>query len=201
KKHSPRSLIEIAGVPRSGYYKWNHTWPLREAAKEKEQVLKEHMMAIHLSHPYYGCPRIKIALQEEGVYLNHKRVYRLMKNLGIQSVIRKKRRYFGQSGSVLFPNRLNQQFEAKGPSQVFVTDITYVSAGNRFYYLSVIQDLFNNEVVAWNLSGRNDLTLVMDTLSKLAIKKDVYGAVIHSDQGFQYTSSLSNTISESKNMA
>ncbi|MEM1506421.1 IS3 family transposase, partial [Domibacillus sp. 8LH] len=67
--------------------------------------MKEHMMAIHLSHPYYGCPRMKVALQEEGMYLNHKRVYRLMKNLGIQSVIRKKRRYFGQSGSVLFPNR------------------------------------------------------------------------------------------------
>lgn len=119
-------------------------------------------------------------------------VYRLMKNLGIQSVIRKKRRYFGQSGSVLFPNRLNQQFEAKGSGQVFVTDITYVSAGNRFYYLSVIQDLFNNEVVAWNLSGRNDLALVMDTISKLVIKKDVYGAVIHSDQGFQCTSKQYN---------
>ena len=150
------------------------------------------MIAIHLSHPYYGCPRMKIALQEEGIYLNHKRVYRLMKNLDIQSVIRKKRRYFGQSGSVLFPNRLNRQFEAKGPGQIFVTDITYVSAGDRFYYLSAVQDLFNNEVVAWSLSRRNDVALVMDTLSELAIKKDVYGAVIHSDQGFQYTSKRYN---------
>ncbi|MGX1433456.1 transposase InsO family protein, partial [Cytobacillus horneckiae] len=59
-----------------------------------------------------------------------------------------------------------------------------------FYYLSVIQDLFNNEIVSWELAKRNDLELVLKTIEKWTKKKDVAGAVLHSDQGFQYTSKL-----------
>ncbi|UOG06681.1 DDE-type integrase/transposase/recombinase, partial [Bacillus altitudinis] len=56
-----------------------------------------------------------------------------------------------------------------------------------FYYLSAIQDLYNNEIVAWKLSKRNDLELVMETLENLTSLRDVKGALFHSDQGFQYT--------------
>ncbi|UOG09023.1 DDE-type integrase/transposase/recombinase, partial [Bacillus altitudinis] len=55
------------------------------------------------------------------------------------------------------------------------------------YYLSAIQDLYNNEIVAWKLSKRNDLELVMETLGNLTSLRDVKGALLHSDQGFQYT--------------
>ncbi|MGX1445516.1 transposase InsO family protein, partial [Cytobacillus horneckiae] len=51
-----------------------------------------------------------------------------------------------------------------------------------FYYLSVIQDLFNNEIVSWELAKRNDLELVLKTIEKWTKKKDVAGAVLHSDQ-------------------
>lgn len=51
-----------------------------------------------------------------------------------------------------------------------------------------MQDLYNNEVVAWKISERNDLELVMDTLQELTVKRNVYRSLIHSDQGFQYTS-------------
>ncbi|WP_413232233.1 DDE-type integrase/transposase/recombinase [Paenibacillus sp. BJ-4] len=56
-----------------------------------------------------------------------------------------------------------------------------------------IQDLFNNEIVAWQLSGRNDNRLVLDTIGQWTRKRDVSGAVLHSDQGFQYTSQAYNT--------
>ncbi|TCZ76287.1 hypothetical protein E0485_13865 [Paenibacillus albiflavus] len=74
-----------------------------------------------------------------------------------------------------------------------VTDITYISDGSKFYYLSVIQDLFNNEIVAWQLSERNDVELVLDTVERWTRKRDVAEAVLHSDQGFQYTSQAYNT--------
>ncbi len=74
-----------------------------------------------------------------------------------------------------------------------VTDITYISDGTNFHYLSVIQDLFNNEVIAWQLSSRNNVQLLLDTVEEWTRKRDVSEAVLHSDQGFQYTSPVYNT--------
>ncbi|AVD54652.1 DDE-type integrase/transposase/recombinase [Priestia filamentosa] len=80
----------------------------------------------------------------------------------------------------------DRRFQASRPNQLYTTDITYISCGSRFYYLSVIQDLYNNEVVAWHLSNRNDLSLVIKTLEHLCAQRDIKGAIPHSDQGFQY---------------
>lgn len=160
---------------------------MRMEWQQKEQLLKEHLMAIHHSRPFYGYPRVTIALKKEGFHINHKRVYRLMKEMNIQSIIRKKRRYFGRKASVVQPNRLNREFKTNQYNQLYVTDITYIACQHRFYYLSAIQDLYNNEIVAWKLSKRNDLELVMKTLESLTSQRDVKGAVLHSDQGFQYT--------------
>ncbi|MNV70980.1 Integrase core domain protein [compost metagenome] len=111
-----------------------------------------------------------------------------MKKLGIQSVIRKKRRFFGKQASVVNPNRLDRQFQVDTPLSKLVTDITYIRVGERFVYLSAIQDLFNNEIVAWRLSERNDLALVNETVDSLSKNVNLEGAILHSDQGFQYTS-------------
>jgi putative transposase len=90
------------------------------------------MVAIHLAHPYFGYPWMKTALREVGYLVNHKKVWRLTKELSLLSVIRKKR----NTPSVVYPNRLKRQFHAVGPQQKLVTDITYISDGTRFYYLS-----------------------------------------------------------------
>ncbi|WP_103106485.1 IS3 family transposase [Brevibacillus reuszeri] len=188
KKYPLTWLVEIAQVSRSGFYKWLSTKGRPSARNESNQNLKKHMMAIHLEHPYYGYPRMQIALKKKGLNANHKRIYRLMKELNLQSIIRKKRRYFGKAPSIVYPNLLNRKFRVDKPNKVFVTDITYVALHNRYYYLSVIQDLFNNEVVAWKISKRNDLQLVLDTVEQLNDERDVQKATLHSDQGFQYTS-------------
>ena len=128
-----------------------------------------------------------VALREVGYQLNHKRIYRLMRELKISSVIRKKRRYFGKQVSVVFPNRLNRNFRATVPNQKLVTDITYIQVGNKFHYLCAIQDLFNNEIITYVLSESNDLRLVIDTLNKAQDARSMNGAILHSDQGFQFT--------------
>lgn len=125
-----------------------------------------------------------IALKRQGLEVNHKRVYRLMRILGIQSIIRKKRRYFGKSGGIVFPDLLGRDFSALFPGRKLATDITYLPTTSGFIYLSVVQDLCTNEIVAHSLSSRNDLALVFATLDKLPAMP---GAVLHSDQGFQYT--------------
>ena len=190
--HGVTRLLALAGIPRASYYKWRATEPLRIEKQARDHEIKEHMMAIHFTHPYFGYPRMEIALWEAGYLVNHKKVWRLMKDLAIQSVIRKKRKQSNYTPSVVYPNRLKRQFHATAPQQKMVTDITYISDGTSFHYLSVIQDLFNNEVVAWQLSERNDVKLVLDTIEQWTRKRDVSEAVLHSDQGFQYTSDAYN---------
>lgn len=78
------------------------------------------------------------------------------------------------------------------PTTPLLTDITYVRVGEQFAYLSAILDLYNNEIVAWQLAERNDLALVTKTVDVLIEKADLTGVLLHSDQGFQYTSIAHN---------
>ncbi|MCM3291863.1 IS3 family transposase [Paenibacillus sp. MER 180] len=147
--HGISCLLAIAGIPRSSYYKWRATKLVREARRDKDHEIKEHMMAIHFVNPEFGYPRMMTALWEAGYNVNHKKVWRIMREISIQSVIRRKRKQSNYTPSVVYPNRLKRQFHATAPQQKMVTDITDISDGMKFYYLSVIQDLFNNEIVAW----------------------------------------------------
>ncbi len=191
-RYSLTWLLKIANVSGSGYYKWRTRRVTANERRQRDDEVESHLLAIHRVHPYFGYLRMTIALRREGLRVNHKKVYRLMKKLGIRLVIRKKRRFFGKQASVVHPNRLERQFQADTPRTKLVTDITYIRAGERFVYLSVIQDLYNNEIVAWRLSKRNDLALVQDTLRQLSQRMDLRGVTLHSDQGFQYTSTSFN---------
>ena len=179
-KHPLPVLLHHSGLSKSGYYKWKS----RNARENGNYLITEHIKALHSRRPFYGYRRIAVALRREGFIVNHKRVYRLMRELGIQSVIRKKRRYFGKSGSTVFPNLLGRNFKSNVPGMKLATDIMYLPTTDGFLYLSVVQDLCSNEIVSHCTSSRNDLDLVFATLGKL---KAMAGAVLHSDQGFQYT--------------
>lgn len=144
----------------------------------------------------FGYKRMRTALGKEGLVVNHKKVRRLMRELQIRSVILKKRPIAGRKPSVLFRNVLNREFSATAPVQKLVTDITYVLIGHDFAYLSVVMDLYNNEIVAWEFSGRNDLKLVMDTAKKLKCRP----SLLHSDRGFQYTTQSYAKLLEEKKL-
>jgi transposase InsO family protein len=112
-----------------------------------------------------------------------------MSELGIKAVIRRKRPYYGKKEAyVISGNHLNREFKAEQPNKKWVTDITYLMFNGQRLYLSAIKDLFNNEVVAYHVSRRNDLKLVFDTVKKARKGRDTRGILLHSDQGFQYTS-------------
>ena len=87
------------------------------------------------------------------------------------------------------PNLVKRNFKTKGFNQIWCTDITFLIWGNKRAYLSTIIDLYDRHVVAYQISKLNDIKLVIDTLNKaLEIEKDVHGLILHSDQGYQYTS-------------
>mgnify|MGYP003949633475 CR=1 FL=1 len=80
------------------------------------------------------------------------------------------------------------------PNEKWVTDNTYLIFNGQKLYLSAIKDLYNNEIVAYQISQRNDRKLVMDTIKKARKKRKVAGTLLHSDQGYQYTSRLYNQV-------
>ncbi|WP_094777190.1 IS3 family transposase [Domibacillus aminovorans] len=103
--------------------------------------------------------------------------------------MRKKRTFYGKKEAcVVSGNHLNREFHATRPNEKWVTDVTYLPFNQKRLYLSVIYDLYNNEVVSYKLSRYNDFQLVRDTLKAAVQKRKVKGTLLHSDQGVTYTS-------------
>ena len=127
-------------------------------------------------------------MRNRGYVINHKTVSRLMKDLGLKCQVRikKYRSYKGEIGKVA-PNLIDRNFHADVPNEKWTTDITEFSLFGRKLYLSPILDMFNGEIVSYNISESPRLEQVLDMLDK-AFKRipDNTGLILHSDQGWQY---------------
>ena len=150
----------------------------------------------------YGYRRIVEGLKiKYGVVMNGKKVLRIMKKYHLipeyirRAKVKHKNKRIEDN---VKPNLLNRNFNTDSPNKVWDTDVTYLIFKCSRAYLSTIIDLYDRHVVAYVISKRNDLKLVIDTLNQALLKeKDVYGLIIHSDQGFQYTSYEYKAICES----
>ena len=178
-------LLEIAQLPRATFY--YHAKNMQKPDKYVD--VKAEISAIyHENRGRYGYRRITIALHNKGIFLNHKTVQRLMKQMGLVCRVKAKkyRSYKGEVGKIA-PNLLNRDFHAKNPNQKWVTDVTEFSLFGEKLYLSPILDLHNGYLVSYTLSERPVLSMVTTMLDK-AFKTipDVTGMILHSDQGWQY---------------
>ena len=140
----------------------------------------------------YGYRRITEGLKiEYGVIFNHKKVARIMRKYNIKPeyIRRTQPSKYRRIESNVMPNLLKRNFKADKPNQKWTTDITYLIWNNKRLYLSTILDLYDRKVVSYKISKFNNIPLVIETLNAaIAQRKDVHGLIIHSDQGFQYTS-------------
>lgn len=196
-KYPVRLLCDLAGVSTSGYYKWVKRQNSPSEKQLEDEGLKHNIKKCHEKvNGIYGYRRVKVWLERTYEQtINHKRVQRLMKEMGIKAVIRKKRPYYGKKETyVVSKNHLNRDFDTSKPNKKWVTDITYLIFNGQKLYLSAIKDLYNNEIVAYQMSRRNDLKLVIDTVKKARKKRNVNGILLHSDQGHQYTSRQYNNL-------
>ena len=136
----------------------------------------------------YGYRRITDELNNKGIIINHKTVLRLMKSLGLKSIIRikKYKSYKGELGKIA-PNILERNFKATAPNQKWATDITEFNISGKKLYLSPIIDLFNQEIISYELTERPVFSQVTMMLKK-AFKKipNNTNLTLHSDQGWQY---------------
>ena len=156
---------------------------------DKYKAEKEEITAIfHENQGRYGYRRITLELHNRGYLINHKTVQRLMKQLKLKCMVRikKYRSYKGEIGKVA-PNLIKRDFHADHPLQKWTTDITEFSLFGQKLYLSPILDMFNGEIISYNISERPLLGQVMDMLDKAFEKiPDDTGLIFHSDQGWQY---------------
>lgn len=125
-----------------------------------------------------------------GTTYNKKRIRRLMRLLGIRSVIRRVKQSCTKTGEPLYAeNLLNRDFTATAPNQKWCTDVTYLQYGfGAKAYLSAIKDLYDGSIVAYEVSQHNDNPLVMNTIKKALKANPGATPLIHSDRGSQYTS-------------
>lgn len=129
---------------------------------------------------------------------NKKRFYRLMKSLGIRSIIRKKRpNYLKTTEHHTAENILNRNFKATKPNQKWSTDVTELRYGNgRKAYLSAIIDMYYNSIVSYVVGHSNNNNLVMETIHRAMKKNPKARPIIQSDRGYQYTSHEYKRLSE-----
>ncbi|EJL24697.1 IS3 family transposase [Brevibacillus sp. BC25] len=195
--HSVLLLCQLAQVSRSGYYKWIKKKEVITPKQLEDEQIKRGITECHKEvKGIYGYRRVKIWLEKKSpLPINHKRIQRCMNEMQLQAVIRKKRPYYGKKEAyVVSGNLLNRAFQASHPNEKWVTDITYLIFNGQRLYLSVIKDLYNHEIIAYQISRNNDIKLVIDTLNQAKKKRDVKGILLHSDQGFQYTSRQYNLL-------
>lgn len=139
----------------------------------------------------YGYRRMQLNINRKfGKQVNHKRIYRLMKIAGIQSVIRRKKRPYKRSNPQhIAENVLNREFTAEKPNEKWVTDVTEFKYGSsRKAYLSAIRDLYDGSIISYVLGHSNNNNLVFKTMDEAISQLNGEHPLIHSDRGFQYTS-------------
>ncbi len=178
-------LLNQTNMARSNFY--YHQKKVKSA--DKYQVMKELITSIYHKHKgRYGYRRITDELNSKAIIINHKTVLRLMKLLGLKSLIRVKKykSYKGEQGKIA-PNILERKFKATAPNQKWATDITEFNVSGHKLYLSPIIDLFNQEIISYELTERPVFNQVVMMLNK-AFKKipNNTNLILHSDQGWQY---------------
>lgn len=178
-------LLRAAGLPRSTFY-----YQLRAlGADDPYASLKRRIQAIYDRHRgRYGYRRITTVLRQAGAMVNHKTVQRLMQQLGLKSLVRPKRyrSYRGAEGYAA-PNTLRRRFQALGPNQRWVTDITEFKVNDQKLYLSPIMDLYNGEIIAYQTATRPAFSLVKHMLQCAFDRLGPDDSpLLHTDQGWHY---------------
>jgi transposase InsO family protein len=178
-------LLNQTNMARSSFYYHQKQSDLPDKYLEIKGLIK----SIYNQHKgRYGYRRITDELQNRAIIINHKTVLRLMKLLGLKSIIRVKKykSYRGENGKIA-PNILERKFKAEAPNQKWATDITEFNISGNKLYLSPIIDLFNQEIVSYELTERPVFNQVA-TMLKKAFKKipNNTNLMLHSDQGWQY---------------
>ena len=170
---------ELLGISRSTYY--YRPRPISELNLELMRLIDEQ----YTKTPFYGVPRMTAWLRRQGYEINHKRVERLMKLMGLEAVYPKRRLTVASKEHKIYPYLL-RGVEIKEPDQVWSADITYIRMLRGFLYLVAVMDWYSRYVLAWEVSISMEKEFCLEALDK-ALKISC-PETFNTDQGSQFTS-------------
>ncbi|MGW7009014.1 IS3 family transposase [Streptomyces sp. NPDC054933] len=194
RRYGVKRLCTILGIARSSFYYWRRTSPERAARQMADAQLAARIRRVHRdSDGTYGVPRITAELRDGGGQaVNHKRVARIMRTIGLAGV-RLRRRHcttIPDPAAIKAPDLIGRDFTATVPNTKYVGDITYLPVGGgKFCYLATVIDLCSRRLVGWAIADHMRTELVTDALAAaIRTRGSLNGAIMHTDHGAQYTS-------------
>ncbi len=185
---SVERMAKVLNVSRSGFYAWGKR-PRSSREIENTRLDVEIKAIYEASKRRYGSVKITHELENHGKKYGRNRVANRMRKMDIASKVRKQFRVTTNSkhSYPVAPNRLNRNFTASCPNQVWVSDITYIRTKSGWSYLTVFIDLFSRIVTGWTVSTSLSHEMVLEAFQKaLWRRKPGKGLIVHSDQGVQY---------------
>ena len=186
------TLCDILALNRSSYYKWLRRDGRAQEAKDKE-LIERICVLYQESNGIFGYRRMQLNLKRRfQIHCNKKRIYRIMRAIGMQSVIRRKRpSYIKSTPEVTAENILNRNFTAETLNEKWLTDVTEFKCGDgNKMYLSAILDLKDKSIITYVIGHSNNNKLVFDTFDAAVRKYPDAKPLFHSDRGFQYTNKI-----------
>lgn len=190
--HSVARMSRVLEVSRSGYHAWKRRKPSRRAS-ENESLLGRIRDYHDASGGTYGAIRIARDFREDEakpLRVGKNRVARLMRLHGLAGVTRRKSTRTTRRGDARLeaPDLVERHFEASGPNELWVADITYVPTWVGFLYLAVVLDAFSRRIVGWSMQTTLHTRVVLDALDMALAQRKPERVIHHSDNGCQYTS-------------
>lgn len=184
-------MCRVLGVSRSGYYGWLLRTPSKRSVEN--QLLREAIWSVYeQSKKRLGSPKITVELRDKGHFVSRPRVARLMRQMGIRSIISKPFKASTTDSSHDFrisKNLLARDFTAARKSRKWVSDITYVRTAEGWLYLCIIMDLYDRKIIGWSMSEQLDAESTVISAFKMATGNRPLSSsrlMFHSDRGVQY---------------
>lgn len=184
--HKALSIIrqcELLGIARSSYYSAKEIFMLSDTAENL--VLMRLIDEEYTRHPFYGSRKIRDYLRRLGHEVNRKRVQRLMRAMGLESVAPKPGTSKRNKAHAIYPYLLRNIIVSRA-NQVWCSDITYIRMHGGFAYLTAIMDWHSRKVLAWEISNTMEADFCVTALER-ALRLHCAPEIFNTDQGAQYT--------------
>ena len=187
------SLLKLLKIAKSSYFYEIKTY---ERIDKDQEIKAEILDIFNENQKRYGCPRITLELQNRGYTINHKKVQRLMKIMGLKAKQQKAKykSYKGELSQIcnnelldVVDNKVIRNFSTSRCNEKWTTDVSEFHIASGKLYLSPILDMHNREIISYSISRNPSFNQTIDMLNKAFEQYDnLEGLIFHSDQGWQY---------------
>lgn len=182
-------MCRVLEVKEGSYYTWRRRGVSRRV--QENDVLRQRLQRIvQESNRTYGSRRATKFLRSAGVFVNRKRVARIMRDHEIRPTMKRKPpQVFSALADAKSDNILSRRFRVSEPNRYWASDITYIPTRQGWLYLAVTMDLYSRRIIGWSMSKNRTAKLVLDALqAAIRLRRPEHAFVHHTDRGTQYTS-------------